>query len=576
MDDQPRPAAPQPEIVSRRRARISLVWLVPIVASLIALSIFFERAAHEGPEIVITFKSAHGIEPGKTPVRYKDVQIGVVTAVELSSDLRSAEVTARITRKAAPLMTHGASFWIVRPRVGMTEISGLGTLFSGHFIAFERGEPDRPERRFAGLDNAMVVAADTPGRRFVLRSRDSLRIDAGLPVYYLGLQVGEVISSDVAPGGRGVDVIVFVNAPYERYVRESTRFWNASGIDLGVRGGDISLRTESVLAMLVGGIAFEDSEPGAAQLAGQAADGASFALFRDRDTALEPDDSKAPRYALFFDEPLEGVQRGTPVTLLGVAAGKVKDVSLAYDDRSGRVRGRLEITFAPESVLREGNPDLHAVDGRAFVRSMVARRGLRAQLRTANLLTGQRYVAFDYFSNVPVVQVDWTARMPALPAVPSLMPALEAKLQHLLEKLDTLPVAEALADARSMMREAQGAFAGMKALAADVDRDAVPAFVSTMEDARRSLASAQRMMDNASETLVGPDAPGQQALRAALVEIARAAKSMRTLADTLERNPQSVIWGKPRSADSPKTESYRATSDSFDSHAPAAKEDAWK
>ena len=136
MDDHPRPDVPTPAIVSRSRARISLVWLVPVLAAMVALSLFFQRAAREGPEVVVTFKSAHGIEPGKTPVRYKDVQIGVVTAVELSSDFRSTEVTARITRKAASLMTQGAAFWIVRPRVGMTEISGLGTLFSGNYIAF--------------------------------------------------------------------------------------------------------------------------------------------------------------------------------------------------------------------------------------------------------------------------------------------------------------------------------------------------------------------------------------------------------------------------------------------------------
>ena len=555
MSDHPQTPSPQPQIVSRRRLRISLVWLVPIVAAMVALSLFFERAAREGPEVVITFKSAHGIEPGKTPVRYKDVQIGVVTAVDLSPDFRSAEVTARITRKAAPLMSQGASFWIVRPRVGMTEISGLGTLFSGNYIAFERGQPDRPERRFAGLDNAVVVGADTPGRKFVLRSRDSLRIDAGLPVYYLGLQVGEVISSDVAPGGQGVDVQVFVHAPYDRYVRPTTRFWNASGIDLGVRGGEISLRTESVLALLVGGIAFEDPDAGAAAATDTAPDAMRFVLFRDREAALEADDSNAQRYVLFFDEPVDGLQRGSPVMLLGVSVGKVQDVSLAFEGRTGRMRGRVEVTFAPERALRAGGSTSKAVDGRAFVRSMVATRGLRAQMRTANLLTGQRYVAFDYFSDASAAKVDWNARTPALPAVPSMLPAFEAKLQRLLDKLDSLPLAETLADARDVMREAQGAFAGVKTLAADVDRDALPAFVSTMEDARRSLAAAQRMMDNASETLVGPEAPGQLALRSALEEIANAAKSMRTLADSIERNPQSLVWGRPKSADRPLRDS---------------------
>jgi paraquat-inducible protein B len=519
------------------------MWLVPALAAMIALSVFFERVAREGPDVVITFKSAQGIEPGRTPVRYKDVQIGVVKAVDLSADYRSAEVTVRITRKAASLITQGASFWVVRPRIGLTEVSGLGTLFSGNYIAFERGNANSPQRRFAGLDNAIVVAADTPGRRFMLRSRDALRVDTGLPVYYLGMQVGQVISCDVAPDGRGVDVQVFVNAPYDRHVRPSTRFWNASGIDVGMRGGELSLRTESLLALMVGGIAFEDA--GDAATPGEGETGSTrFTLFRDRDTALARDDSAAQRYALFFDEPVEGVKRGAPVMLLGVRAGEVKDVTLSADRRTGRVRARLEVTFAPERALGSPAAEATPTDARALLDAMVTRRGLRAQLRTANLLTGQRYVAFDFFPGVAAARVDRASATPVIPAVPSMLPAFEAKLGHLLDKLDTLPLADALADARGVMQEAKSAFAGVKTLAGDVDREALPEFASTMQDARRALESAQRMMDNASSTLVGPDAPGQRNLRAALEEIARAAKAMRTLANSIERHPSSLVWGR--------------------------------
>ncbi|HUL95283.1 MAG TPA: MlaD family protein [Usitatibacter sp.] len=541
MDDLVRGELPQPEVVVRPRWIPRLIWLVPAIAVLAGLSLFFERIAREGPEVVITFKSAQGLEPGRTPVRYKDVAIGVVTAVDLSPDYRSAQVTVRILRKAAPLITEGASFWVVRPRIGLTEVSGLGALFSGNYIAFERGVPDRPQRQFAGLDNAMVVAADTPGRRFLLHSRDALRIDVGLPVYYLGLQVGQVISCDVAPDGRGVDLQVFVNAPYDRHVKPSTRFWNASGIDVGVRGGEMSLRTESLLALLVGGIAFEDTDE-AVQPAADNAATQEFTLFRDRETALASDDSHASRYVLFFDEPVEGVRPGSPVTLLGVPAGRVKDVRLEADRRSGRLRGRIEVTFAPERAL--GGRSSRG-DERAFLDSMVARRGLRAQLRTANMLTGQRYVAFDYFTGAAPARIDRKAGVAVLPSVPSMWPTFEAKLHRLLDKLDSLPLSDALADARGVMQEAKGTLAQVGTLAADVDRDALPEFVSTLQDARRSLAAAERMMDNTSATLVGPDAPGQRDLRAALQEVAHAASALRSLAASIERHPSSLVWGRP-------------------------------
>jgi paraquat-inducible protein B len=184
------------------------------------------------------------------------------------------------------------------------------------------------------------------------------------------------------------------------------------------------------------------------------------------------------------------------------------------------------------------------MDGRTLLDAMVARRGLRAQLRTANLLTGQRYVAFDFFPGVAAARVDRASAMPVIPAVPSMLPAFEAKLGRLLDKLDTLPLADTLTDARGVLQEAKGAFAGVKTLAGDVDRDALPEFVSTMQDARRALESAERMMDNTSATLVGPDAPGQRDLRAALEEIAHAAKALRTLANSIERHPASLVWGR--------------------------------
>jgi paraquat-inducible protein B len=246
---------------------------------------------------------------------------------------------------------------------------------------------------------------------------------------------------------------------------------------------------------------------------------------------------------LYFDEPVEGVQRGAPVMLLGVRAGEVKDVSLSNDRRSGRLRARVEVTLTPARAIGEAD-DAKASDGSALLEAMVARRGLRAQLRTANLLTGQRYVAFDFFPRVAAARVDRAPAIPVLPTVPSMLPTFEAKVERLLEKLDALPLADAFSEARGVMREAKGAFAGVGTLANDVDRDALPEFVATMQEARSALESAQRMMDGATTTLVGPDAPGQRDLRAALEEIARAAQAMRSLAVSIERHPASLVWGR--------------------------------
>jgi len=554
MDERDAGPLPPPAAAARRFS-ISKVWIIPVVAAAIALGLAFQRIAQEGPTVTITFKSVSGVEPGKTQVRYKDVVIGLVTAVHFSPDFRTVEVSAKIAKEAEGLMTEGASFWIVRPRVTLSEVSGLGTLLSGNYIGFERGRPDRVMRHFTGLESGRVVDRDAPGRRFTVHAHDAQHIDVGLPVYYQGIQVGQVTSFELAADGHAVDVKIFVDAPYDAQVRASTRFWNASGIDVSVNASGVSLRTESLLSLFVGGIAFGNASANAGEP--PAPEGAGFALYRDRETAMKQPDPNERRFVLYFNEALDGVEPGSPVKFLGIRAGEVTQVGMAFDPRTHRMRGRLEITFWPERLI-ERLPTAQVQDAlaldrsaklrNAFLEDMVMRHGLRARLRVASLVTGQSYVAFEYLDHPPAVRVDWKSEPLELPVAPGVLPAFEEKLSALLDKFDALPLQEIAGDMRALIGDARTTLRGLDVLTADIDRTAVPKFAATMEDARAALNAAERMLDGASATLVGPDAPGQRELRSALQEVTRAARSLRTLSDSIERHPESLVRG--RAADS--------------------------
>jgi paraquat-inducible protein B len=465
------------------------------------------------------------------------------------------EVSAKIAKEAAGLMTEGASFWIVRPRITLNEVSGLGTLLSGNYIGFDRGRSSEERRHFLGLEAARVISPGTPGRQFTLHSTDAEHIDVGLPVYYRGLQVGQVTAYDLAPDGRAVDLQVFVNSPYDTYVHPTTRFWNASGLDVSLGTGGVNLRTESLVSLLVGGLAFDDGPISVNESA--AAEGAAFTLYRDRATAMKQLDPNARRYVLYFDESLQGVAPGTPVTFLGIPAGEVTTVGIANDRETRRMRGRLEITFSPERLI-ERLPAAQVAEARevdrndakrnAFLRQLIVRDGLRAQLRTASLVTGQRYVAFEYFSHSPVARLNWDQAPLELPVVPGVLPAFEEKLTALLEKLDALPLGQMAGDMRDLMREARMTLTSMNGLARDVDEKALPQFVAAVEQARSALNAAERMVDGASTTLVGPEAPGQRELRSALQEMTRAARSLRLLSDSIERHPESLLRGRSAEA----------------------------
>jgi paraquat-inducible protein B len=551
------PALPRPRVERRRRWPFSAVWIVPLVAAVAAIAIAAARIAREGPTVTVTFKSASGLEPGKTLVKFKDVTVGRVTAVRLSANYDSADVIIRMDRQATSLVTQGASFWIVRPRLSLSEISGLGTLFSGNYIGFDRGSGNEGVRRFVGLESPQVVSPGTPGRHFTLRAANVENVDVGRPVYYRGVRVGEVASYGFSADGRAVDVGIFVNSPHDAYVHPATRFWNVSGLDVSVGTDGLNVRTSSLVSLLMGGLAFDNGPLSEGQ--GAARDGASFTLHRDRATAMKQPDPDERRYVLHFDESLQGVEAGSPVTILGIACGEVTSVGLALDRKSGRMRGRVEITFSPERFFAQLPADqvaqLRDIDRDVAKRNALLRRaivtdGLRAQLRSASLVSGQRYVAFEYFAHAPPTTLDLSGHPVELPVVRGTFPALEDKVTALLDKLNALPLQAVAVDTRDALREARQALAGVKDLARGIDEKALPEFVSAAEDARGALASAQRMLDGASATLVGPDAPGQRELRTALEEVARAARSLRVMSDSIERQPQSLLWGRKNEATS--------------------------
>jgi len=534
---------PEAIAVPHQRMRVSAVWIIPILAALVALGIAIQRVWSEGPSITILFDAAPGIEAGKTFVKYKDVRIGQVTAVQLSEEPGKVEVTAKIARSAAPLLVEDAQFWVVRPRIGLSEISGLATLLSGNYIGFEAGTSNNERRRFTGLEVPRIVSANAPGREFLLKASDVRWSSAGAPVYYRRVPVGQVVAYDLAPDGKAVDVKLFINAPYDRYVSSETRFWDVSGLDISLDTSGVELRSTSLEALIGGGIAFDT--PASADQPAPAVEGTPFTLYRDRTTAMRHPDAIATPYVLHFGESLQGLAVGAPVTFLGIPAGEVTEVGLSYDPATLEVRPRVAIILYADRLLEKLPSNQQAAGqqlnqdmkkGRAVLQRLVEKRGLRAQLRSANLLTGKRYVALDYFAEAPKTRLDLRRETLELPVVVSTMPDFEAKLASLLAKLDRLPLESIGADLKNALETLDQT---MK----NVDRT-LPGVQTTLEEARRAIASVDRLATNADTTLVGPNAPAQQELRDALQEVTAAARALRVLADSIERHPESLLRGR--------------------------------
>ena len=562
---------PQAESVPKRRGRISIVWVIPVLAAVVGIGIAVQQYLGEGPTIRIEFRSAEGVEAGKTSIKFKGIEIGQVTGLNLSEDYSRILVTAKMEKSAKGLLVKDASFWIVKPRVTMSGVSGIGTLLSGNYIRFEPGKSRQKGRDFVALEVPPPATFGLPGREFVLRSDTLGSLDIGSPVYYRRLNVGQVISYDLAKDGKSMDIRIFLNVPFDRFVTSNTRFWEVSGIDVSVGATGLSVQTESLLSLLLGGIAFETypSPTGDNSVAANAV----FPLSKDRFTALSPREVDAERYALYFRGSVRGLSVGAPVDILGMPFGEVTGVSLDYVPGAQTIRTRVEIVTYQNRLLLPRGKQVAArrtpeKERRELMQRQVVEKGLRAQLRSASLISGHLYVSLDYFPDAPAAKIDWKRNPPEFPVVQGELAGLQAKVKSLLVKLDKVPIEEIGDEARKAIATLDRALVRLegetlpeatKTLEAleltlqsanrtleRVDDEIVPEAKKTLEELRRAVASAGRVLANVDNTFLGPDAPVQQDLRDAMREVSRAAKAVRALADYLERNPNALIRGKPQ------------------------------
>jgi paraquat-inducible protein B len=324
-------------------------------------------------------------------------------------------------------------------------------------------------------------------------------------------------------------------------------------VDVSVGAGGVDVRTQSLVALLAGGLAFET--PSFAPQVEPAAANTAFTLYHDQTTAMKQPEPIAKRYVLYFNESLRGLSVGAPVTLLGLPGGEVMNVGLDLDPATSSLRGRVEVVFFPERLIERlaqkqisvgdtlvrGEQERHA-----FVQQLVEQRGLRAQMRSGSLLTGQLYVALDYFPNAPKTTIDWSQDPTVIPVVPSTVQDIEARLTSIAAKLDKLPYEAIGTDLTTALATLAQTLKSADKMVNRLDTEITPGLKTTLDGLHGTLITADGMLKNTNATLVGTDAPAQQELRDALQEITRAARSLRLLADFLERHPESLLRGKSK------------------------------
>ncbi|CAB3749539.1 PqiB family protein [Paraburkholderia solisilvae] len=527
--DPPGPDIPEPEIDARRRWLPSLVWVIPLIAALIGVALVIQSIYERGPTITISFSTAEGLEPGKTKVKYKDVDIGYVKTIKLSNNHSRVLVYVQLTKEAEDFAVKDSRFWVVRPRIGASGVTGLSTLLSGSYIGVDGGRSTETQTEFVGLETPPAVTVDQKGRQFTLRGESLGSIDIGSPVFYRRVQVGQVTGFSLDKDGTGVTVQVFVSAPFDQYVGTNSRWWHASGVDLRLDSSGFKLNTQSLATVIVGGLAFQ-SPPGQA-VGVQAPNNMTFRLGDDQSDAMREPDGVPVQVVMNFNQSLRGLSVGAQVDFRGIVLGQVTSIGVQYDPKARNFTMPVTMNLYPDRLGKRTRDSLPApgTESSHLLLQALVQHGLRGQLRTGNLITGQLYIALDMFPNAPKATVDASHEPLELPTMPNTLDELQLQIADIAKKLDKVPFDQIGNNLNTALTHADKLFTKL-------DTEVLP-------QARDTLAAAKQTFGSAEATLQ-QDSPMQSDVHQALQELTRTLQSLNALSDYLERHPESLVRGK--------------------------------
>ena len=542
---------PEPEVL--RGKRFSIVWLIPLLAVLIGAWLVVKTVRETGPTITIVFKSAEGLVPGKTEIKYKDVTVGKVQRIQLSENLSQVLVSAAMSREVAAHLTEDTLFWIVRARVALGEVSGISTLLSGAYIGMMPGRSGKVVNQFKGSEKPPAIFRDTPGRQFNLRAEQLGSLDFGSPVYYRQVKVGRVTNVNMADDGTGLLIEIFVEAPYHRQVKRNSRFYNASGLDMKIGTDGVRIDTPSLASLLVGGISFFTAED--IQTTPPAAESQIFTLYDNRDAANAASYIYREYYLLYFEESVRGLSADAPVDFYGIKIGEVVSIRLLFDQDTLTFRIPVLIAIEPDRIELSGELAIPEYE----VMEKLVEKGLRAQQRTGNLLTGLSYVSLRMQPDAAPQGILTGDVYPVLPTIPNTVEEIAATAKRLLDRFNHLPLEETLADIREAARQVDEmtgskalesaidnmdqSFATFKKVTSDLNDGTLPKVNSMLDQANASLARGEEALATAN-TVLGEGAPIAYNLNRLLLELQEAARAVEALADYLERHPDAIVFGK--------------------------------
>lgn len=523
----------------KKRRELPLVWLLPIIALLATIWLVAKAIHEKGPVITIRFPTAEGLEVDKTKIRFLNVEIGKVSAINIDQDRKTILVTAQMQHSAEEYLKEGTQFWVVRPQIGLGGVSGLGTILSGAYIELQPGDgTDRAS--FTGLANPPILRPNQDGRYFVLETDDLGSLRQGTPIHFHGIQVGEVVNYHLQVEGGLIQLSAFINAPYHNFVRKNTHFWKDGGVDISAGAEGFKVRTAPLVSLLSGGIAFEASiDDNVDQII---TDNTPFKLFDNYEQTNHIHYHNSLKYVMHFSGSVRGLAEGAPVQLRGITIGKVSKIMVEVDESSAAIRIPVLVELELERI--KGVNGSFKVGDHELVEALV-KKGLRAQLQTGSLLTGQLLVDLDFYPESKPREILKLGQYPEFPTIASSLDQFSNSAKVIMDKVAKLPLNELTTELNKTLHNLQNTSTAATTLL-NRAQTTLGTADQTIRTAGKTLQSADHTISIAEQTLttLKPGSDLQYQLHQMLQELTQAASSVRQMTDILEQHPDAVIRGK--------------------------------
>jgi len=528
---------------------ITSIWIVPFIALLIAGWLAYQYYSELGPQIRITFPKNEGLQAGQSHIKYRDVPVGVINKIELQEDGEGVVVVARMDRSVTPYLNENSKFWIVKPEVGVSGVSGLDTLISGTYINMFAQKNGNYKENFLGLDHAYRNIGG--GEYFVLNTpRGDSSVKVGTPIYLKNVKVGQVEYVVLALDDASVDVIVFIDKRYVPYVHTDSNFWVRSTLDVGLQNGNLDITVAPVTDLIQGAIEFSTTGK---EHNRSVPNSFVFELYKNKNIIKSKKVGQGGEYIKTFMLHTEGsiakLKENAAVRYEGFDVGKVKKISLSYEKSTHKMRGKVLVEI-DTSVFKDMNDTQHTGEENLY---QAVKEGLRAQIVPTDIITGMLYVDLVFDCNDTTGMITKEGKYARLPTIGYRSGNIMASATKILDKINKLPLEKLLVSLNKVVDESAKPVANANAVLLDLKKTVANlnkmtnkrSFAAMPDEVSRMLKELTRTLQTTKKVVKGYDSNSliTKQLSQTLKIVTETSKEMQQFLEMLNRKPNSLIFG---------------------------------